>query len=309
MKLVGIVGMVGALAAALAAQQSTQSAPQTALPLRILVVESPAKAQHLHEKLASGEDFAVLAKENSTDPTAESGGYMGLTDPATLRPELRDSLAGVKPGGISAVAHISSGYAILQILPPESIAQMDRANRDRAAAVSALGAIKYTPNVSGIGEAESALFRSPKPAGWAQDLRQICESRKQTLANATQKMEALLDPANADKLAALPPVDVTQEYYALGELYAYPGEMDKAIAQYKKALDVAAAKAPAVLPQIEEELAVAYLHKSEMDNSIYHGQGDHCVFPLPAEAAFTKKNLRARPSSTFANFSRLCPTT
>jgi len=307
MKFVRPISVVWALTAALMAQSSLPAAPQDSVPLRILVVESAAEAERLRERLKKGEDFAVLAKEKSSDPTAESGGYMGLTDPARLRVELRDALAGAKAGGISAVAHISSGYAILQVLPLESVTQMEQANRDRAAAVSALGSIKYTPNVSGIGEAESALFRSPKPAGWGQDLKQVCESRKQTLANATRKMEALLDPANVAALANLPPVDVTQEYYALGELYAYPGEMDKAIAQYKKALEVAAAKAPAVLPQIEEELGIAYLHKSEMDNGIYHGQGDHCVLPLRPETAFAKKEASREAIEYFRKFLEKVP--
>jgi tetratricopeptide (TPR) repeat protein len=307
MKFVRSIGVVLALAAPLMTQSSLPAPPQNAIPLRILVVESVAEAQRLYERLKNGEDFAVLAKEKSTDPTAESGGYMGPTDPATLRAELRDSLAGVKPGGISSVAHISSGYAILQVLPPESVVQMEQENRDRAAALSAIGSVKYTPNVSGIGEAESALFRSPKPAGWAQDLRQICESRKQTLANATQKMEAQVGPANAAALAGLPPVDVTQEYYALGELYAYPGEMDNAIAQYKKALDVAAAKAPALLPQIEEELGIAYLHKSEMDNGVYRGQGDHCVLPLRQEAVFAKKEASREAIGYFRKFLEKVP--
>jgi len=301
-KLVMSIATVWAVTAALMAQAPLPAASPTAVPLRILIVESAAEAEQLHERLKKGEDFAVLAKEKSTDPTAESGGYMGPTDPSTLRPELRDSLSGVKPGGISSVAHISSGYAILQVLPPDSVAQLEQANRDRAAAISAIGSVKYTPNVSGIGEAESALFRYPKPAGWAQDLRQICESRKQTLANATQKMEAQLDPANAAALAGLPPVDLTQEYYALGELYAYPGEMDKAIAQYKKSLDVANAKAPAVVPQIEEELGIAYLHKSEMDNGIYQGHGDRCLLPLRPEAAFATKESSREAIGYFRKF-------
>src|SRR5947208_14190739 len=116
---------------------------------------------------------------------------------------------------------------------------MESWNRERQAAVSATGRVKYTPNVSGIGEAESALFRSPKSKGWGQDLRQVCESRKQTYANAVTRMEDVLSPSNAAALNDQPPLDVTQEYYALGELYAYPGEMDRAIEKYKKGYELA----------------------------------------------------------------------
>src|SRR5436305_1902834 len=164
--------------------QNPSSAPASGVPLRILVVSTAAEAQQIATQLKKGDDFAVLAKEKSTDPTAESGGYMGIMDPAMLRPELRDAVASLKAGDVSAIIHIPSGYAIVKVLSPYSVAEMESWNRERQAAVSATGSVKYTPNVSGIGEAESALFRSPKSKGWGQDLRQVCESRKQTYANA-----------------------------------------------------------------------------------------------------------------------------
>ena len=294
----------------LAAQSTSSSSTPAAsgVPLRIIVVSTAAEADQILARLKSGEDFAVLAKEKSTDPTADSGGYMGIVDPGMLRSELRNALAGVQAGGISSVAHISAGYAIVKVLSPYSVSEMENANRDRLAALSAIGSVKYTPNVSGIGEAESALFRSSKPEGWGQDLRQVCDSREQTLANATKKMEDLLAPSNAAALASQSPVDVTQEYYALGELYAYPGDMDRAIAQYRKAYEVASAKAPPVVPQIEEELGIAYLHKSEMDNGIYRGQGNQCVFPMRPGTAFSKKEDSRQAIEFFQKFLEKDPT-
>jgi hypothetical protein len=102
-------------------------------------------------------------------------------------------------------------------------------------------------------------------------------------------MEEVLHPANAAALAKQTPLDVSQEFYALGELYAYPGDMDRAIEEYVKGYDVAKSGAPSVASQFELELGIAYLHKSEMYNNVYHGQGDQCVFPLPADKAFPKK--------------------
>jgi tetratricopeptide (TPR) repeat protein len=264
------------------------SAPKE-LSLRIIVVAEATQAQQILERLNRGEDFAVLAKEKSTDPTADSGGYMGTLDPSMLRPELKEALAGIAPGQISKIAHIPEGYAILKVLSPYAVAEMENASRGRLSALSAIGGIKYTPNVSGIGEAESALFRSPKPPGWGQDLRQVCESRKETLASATKRMEDLLSPSNAAALAGQAPLDVTQEYYALGELYAYPGKMDQAIEQYLKGYQLAKSRAPEVAPQFEEELGIAYLHKSEMENDIYNHPGDRCLIPMPPGSAFSKK--------------------
>jgi tetratricopeptide (TPR) repeat protein len=256
--------------------------------LRIIVVSTADQAQQILERLKKGEDFAVLAKEKSTDPTADSGGYMGTMDPAMLRPEIKEALTGVGAGQFSPIAHIPEGYAILKVLPSSAVSEMENADRGRLAGLSAIGNIKYTPNVSGIGEAESALFRSTKPAGWDQDLRLICETRKQTLANATKKMEEQLAPANSAALASQAPLDVTQEYYALGELYAYSGKMDPAIEQYLKAYKLATSQVPSAAPQFEEELGAAYLHKSEMENNVYTAPGDRCLVPMSPGNAFTK---------------------
>lgn len=283
-----------------------QNSPRE-VPLRIIVVSSSSQAQEILDRLAHGEDFAVLAKEKSTDATADSGGYMGKVYPATLRPELRDALKDVAPGQLTRVVRIPSGYAILKVLAQENISATENANRDRLAAVSATGNIKYTPNVSGIGEAESALFRSPKPEGWSQDLRMICETRKQTLANATQRLEELLSPVNSAALAGQAPLDVTQEYYALGELYAYPGKMDRAIEQYLKGYELAKAKAPEVAPQFEEELGVAYLHKSEMENEVYEKPGDRCLMPMRPDTAFSKTEDSRRAIQYFQKYLETVP--
>src|SRR6266568_5515111 len=277
------------------------------VPLRIIVVSGAKEAQQVVDQIRQGTDFAVLAKEKSTDATAGAGGYMGRIDPSSLRPELRDALKGLSPGQTTPIIKIPSGYAVVKVLAVASISEMESANRDRLAAVSATSNIRYTPNVSGIGEAESALFRSEKPPGWSQDLRLICESRKQTLANATKRMEEVLSPSNSAALAAQAPLDVTQEYYALGELYAYPGNMDRAIEQYLKGYELAKAMVPAAVPQFEEELGIAYLHKSEMDNDIYNNPGDRCLIPMSAGSAFTQKASSQKAIQYFERYLSAVP--
>lgn len=270
-------------------------------------MSSSAQAQQILDRLKAGEDFAVLAKEKSTDATANSGGYMGAIDPAMLRAELEDAVVGVGPGQLSPIAHIPEGYAILKVLPADAVAEMESSNRNRLAALSALGSVKYTPNVSGIGEAESALFRAAKPPGWDQDLKMVCESRKQTLANATRRLEDLLAPSNSAALAGQAPLDVSQEYYALGELYAYSGKMPEAIGQYFKAYQIALAQVAAAVPQLEEELGIAYLHKAEMDNDLYKTPGDRCIFPLRPNAVFAKTEDSKRAIDYFQRFLEKVP--
>ena len=61
-----------------------------------------AEADKALAELKSGADFAVLARLNSTDPTAGEGGLMGVIDPSTLRPELRDALRGDRQAAVWA---------------------------------------------------------------------------------------------------------------------------------------------------------------------------------------------------------------
>ena len=279
------------------------SSPSKEVPLQIIVVSSAADAKDIHDRLDRGDNFAILAKERSSDPTADAGGYMGTMDPAMLRTELKNALSGVAPGHVTEVAQIPEGYAILKVLSPDQVTAMEKTVQARHAAVSAVsapGAIKYTPNVSGIGEVESVFFNFHKPPGWTQDLQQTCQTRIDTMANATRKMEALLDPANAAALANQAPLDVTQEYYSLGELYAYPGNMDQAIAQYQKGYQLALAQVPAVVPQFELELGIAYLHKSEMENDMYTHPEEHESYPLGK--AFAKKEDSQQAIQYFEKF-------
>src|SRR5262252_4233100 len=109
-------GLVCALLYGQSAKPDESARPKE-VALQVIVVTTPEQANQVLARLKAGYDFASLAKEKSIDPTADSGGYMGRMDPASLRPELRDALAGVGPGQISAVAQIPSGYAILKALP------------------------------------------------------------------------------------------------------------------------------------------------------------------------------------------------
>ncbi len=86
------------------------------LNLQVIVVDSPGKAQQILERLMKGEDFAGIAKSESIDPNASEGGYTGLVDPSTLRPELREALKGIRAGQITGVVIVPSGYVILKLL-------------------------------------------------------------------------------------------------------------------------------------------------------------------------------------------------
>jgi len=84
-----------------ASQPQEKSSGQ--LTLQVIVVDSADKARQIRERLLNGEDFAAIAKKESIDPSATSGGNLGLIDLSTLRPELREALKRIAPGRVTEV--------------------------------------------------------------------------------------------------------------------------------------------------------------------------------------------------------------
>jgi tetratricopeptide (TPR) repeat protein len=269
------------------ASGSASSGP-VSVELRIIVVESSTEADRILQALRGGEDFAARARKVSIDPTASDGGYMGRVDPSTLRAEIRDALKGLVPGQITTVIHIPSGYAILKVIAPSETVPLQNTAPARILPTAATGAIRYAPNVGGKGEADLAFRNFPKPDGWNQNLREMCDIRQKSLASVIDDILKSLDPSNPDGVAHGRPLDIIQMHYALANLYAYEGEMEKSIEQWQAAYEIASAQLPAAMPELEEVLGIAWLHKSEMDNDIYRHPGDQCIFPPPANRSFAK---------------------
>jgi len=256
--------------------------PDSALWMRLIVVHSSEEAQRLVDQLRHGADFAVLAREISVDATAIDGGLLGRVDPASLRPELRDALKGIQPGQISGIARIPSGYAILRLLPATEVAALGPTNRGRQAEISASGSVRLLFEVDGLGEAFAKITQIPKRDGWEQSPQGICEVHADSYVASLHTALDLLDATSPHSLFSTnsPPQKIIQAHFTLGQLYAYTGEMAKAIEQFEAASRLAATTDPGMSLVLEEALGIAYLHKSEMDNDVYKNPGDRCLFPM-----------------------------
>jgi hypothetical protein len=246
----------------------------------IIVVGSADDAAQILARLKAGADFAVLAREDSTDATATDGGSMGDLDPSALRSELRDALSGLKPGEYSRIVKISSGYAVLTVFPPR--AHPVELNAERIQALVASGAVHYGIDVSGNEEENALLNQYPKPEGWNRDLREVCALRKQVHAEALQRMSAILAAAQGGA-GQFSPAELIQGHGAVSQLHAFVGDMDEAIAQAKDAYDIAVTSEPEAVPNLAETVGALYLHKSEMENGAYRDSGSIDLFP-PADA-------------------------
>jgi tetratricopeptide (TPR) repeat protein len=283
---------------------SAQSSGNQTVGLRIIVVDTSAEAERILVRLNKGEDFASIARKESTDPNAGNGGYLGEIDSSMLRLELREGLKGVAPAQVSGVIQIPSGYAILQV---QSGADRQSENqRDVSPTapgsvlpLSATGTIRYLPYVGGKGEADLAFRSVPKPDDWSRDLQGMCKIRKDSLATVIKQLVEELAHPDAGDTQPKNPLDVIETRYALANLYSYEGDMAKAVEQWEAAYAVATDQLPPAMAELEEVLAIACLHKAEMENDVYTKPGVRCLFP-PAPGVRYAKTESVQKSIQYA---------
>jgi peptidyl-prolyl cis-trans isomerase C len=73
------------------------------------------RAEALAARARKGEDFAKLAKENSMDASASTGGDIGMTENGELAPEYEEAAAKLKVGEVSGVVKTQFGYHIIKL--------------------------------------------------------------------------------------------------------------------------------------------------------------------------------------------------
>ena len=281
-----------------------QEQSSTAIPLRILVLNSAEELARVRLEIEKGADFAVLAREKSVDATSLDGGLLGNIEPSALREEIRTALRGLAPGQISPVFRLSSGFAIIKVLPPDELAGITEFQRARQAALRAESSIRFDVDLSGFNEAAAALANYEKPANWNTDLRQACAMRQQSFADLKARAKKLA--ATADE-GGHSPADSVALRLGVAQVYAYQGEMDAAIAEFEAARRTATAGAPQLLPEVEEMLGVAYLHRAGAVNDVYRHPGEFCLFPMHPEFNYPKGADSQRAIQHFLTSLKLRP--
>jgi peptidyl-prolyl cis-trans isomerase C len=74
------------------------------------------KAEALLKRVKAGEDFATLAKENSSCPSAQQGGNLGYFSKGQMVPEFDSVAFSLKPGETSDVVETKFGYHIIKVV-------------------------------------------------------------------------------------------------------------------------------------------------------------------------------------------------
>ena len=285
---------------------AAQSTPSDEATLRVIVVDSAEEAQRLVIRLNGGEDFVALAQAESIDPTRSAGGLLGKVTLSTLPAVLKDALVGVAPGQLTPVVQIPTGFAILKVVDDADPANINM-NAVNPASLATAANVKYVIDVSGIVEAEAILQAFPKPATWNQDPRAICQARRQSLASSQSSLEDFLSRERLDGRASRSPFDIMQARFALAQLHAYDGRMDRALVEYQRAFETARVGVPAAAARMIEALGVAHLHKAGTENGAHRAPGDICLLPLRPGQSYAKAEHSERAIEYFMNFLKQQP--
>ena len=89
---------------------STDGKPEAEVP------ELQKKAEEVLAQARSGGDFAELARKNSEDATAASGGDAGFFELGTMAPEIEKVALSLKKGGVSDIIRTKYGFLILKLV-------------------------------------------------------------------------------------------------------------------------------------------------------------------------------------------------
>ena len=275
---------------------AAQSSASHTVGLRIIVVDSADEAARILELLKQGADFATIAKKNRWTPTPA----MAVTWARLIqnsRPELRDGLRGLAPGQISAV------IAILRLRNPPGSVAVESSVQSLAGRVchgtrQCAASFRHRrdplqPFVGGKGEAPispSAACRNPM-AG-----TRICKQCAKYAKTRWPLSSINLSRSLRIRMRMIPPhrkMPSTSLRRATPRKFIFvPGRIAKAVEQWEAAYALAADQMPPAMAELEEALAIAYLHKAEMENDVYTEPEIRCIFPpLPALATTNTESI------------------
>ena len=276
-----IVGLLGAFIFATANLLGGAAGEEASEPvLQVILVASQSRANKLLERLKGGEAFEDLAKEFSVDPTAAMGGHLGKVKLSDMRREIREALKGIGPGELSNVFRTPGGYMILKALPE---------------------AEQLVAYVSGFEEVMYFFSRHSKPIDYHQDLRRICETRQEVVRIATKETEEQL-PTSQNSRQSL------KRHHTIAQLWAYQGNMGKAIEHFGAAYRIAAAEGLRDFKlALQEKLAIAHMRKGEVENCVQYHNARSCIFPLSPEARHKLQDSSKTALSLLSKYLRIKP--
>ena len=280
---VAVLGIAGAGAGATI---GGQQAPGER-PIGLIVTRTAEEANAVLLQLQQGMNFAVLAKEHSTDASARDGGYVGAEPEAKLPEGLRGAAASLRPGQYSASIRVPGGYGIVTVFVKRPPAEDLDARR--TASIQTAQVARQSINVAGMSEEDAVFDQYAKPAGWNRSLSEPCKLRKGSHEAAVANLQKLLAAAEDGSGVPPAPIEVMRSRVALAQLQSFVGNMDGAIHEWNAAYRIAQTKVPGAVSYLQESLGVSYLHYAGIENGVMRDSGAMDIFPPVDPAAHYAK--------------------
>jgi tetratricopeptide (TPR) repeat protein len=154
------------------------------------------------------------------------------------------------------------------------------------------------------GRGQIAAFRPP-PSD-IRSLEAICEARREGFAIALPTAEQ-----EVASLVARPPkggglLDLAWAHQDLGQLWAYQGRMDKAIAEFEAAQAIAAGNAdPAFTGAsafLEAGLGILEMRRGELENCVHDQNAARCLFPIEGPGQHERPSGSERAVAHFLRY-------
>ena len=82
---------------------------------RHILVEDAALCNELKTKIVGGEDFAAVAREHSTCPSARSGGDLGSFGPGQMVPEFDTVVFSAELNEVQGPVKTQFGYHLIEV--------------------------------------------------------------------------------------------------------------------------------------------------------------------------------------------------
>jgi len=157
--------------------------PEEEVQARHILVDSEDKAKELADKIAKGEDFAKLAKENSKDPgSKDDGGMLGFFGKGQMVPAFEEAAFRLKKGEVSPPVKSQFGYHLIKV--------EDRRNKKLPSFDEVKDRIMNSMIQRKAQEVASALRTGAKIEYLDPEVKKLAEDQDKAQADQKKAMEA-----------------------------------------------------------------------------------------------------------------------
>jgi FG-GAP-like repeat/PPIC-type PPIASE domain/ASPIC and UnbV len=270
--------------------------------IEIIVVDSRSVGEEILEQIRAGQPFEVLALKYSLNASARDGGYIGKLRLSEMQPEVRNAIRNLPPGQVSELIQTASGYMLVKVLSECERVTVENVEHSLELARTAKGKVQMVRPFPELAAVQYFLDDLVKPPNWELDLQLICALKRRAVSTGVESLQSVLGKPGVDETGLI------QAHEALGELWAYSGEMVKALEQLQMAYEKAS-PGGADSNQLAslEKIGTAYLVQAGLDNSARTTNVQAFFFPPSPAIPYTHTSNSERAVSHFSEYLKLAP--